>query len=134
MLMISSNQLSNKGFDVYKTQAFCLCFFLQLPVFTEILRKKKSLCAFFYEINAVFWGVCMKISAERKKELLCFCKERNLKFHDLELLDLAFHHSSFSNENPTERSCAREITISTSLLNACSTILSCGLPRRWEWT
>ena len=45
----------------------------------------------------------MKISVERKKALLNFCKERSLKFHNLELLDLAFHHCSFSNENPGNR-------------------------------
>lgn len=45
----------------------------------------------------------MKISVERKKALLNFCKERSLKFHNLELLDLAFHHCSYSNENPGNR-------------------------------
>ena len=77
---------------------FCSCLFLR-----KFCVKKRVFVLFFYEINAVFWGVCMKISAERKKDLLCFCKERNLKFHDLELLDLAFHHSSFSNENVCEK-------------------------------
>ena len=39
------------------------------------------------------------ISAERKKELVSFCKSVGIKFNDIELLDLAFHHRSFSNEN-----------------------------------
>jgi ribonuclease III, bacterial len=40
---------------------------------------------------------------ERKKELLEFCKPLKLKFHDLSLLELAFHHRSFSNENESHR-------------------------------
>ncbi len=39
------------------------------------------------------------ISAGRKKALLDFCKPLGLKFRDLALLDLAFHHRSFSNES-----------------------------------
>ena len=39
------------------------------------------------------------ISAERKKKLVSFCKSVGIKFNDIELLDLAFHHRSFSNEN-----------------------------------
>ena len=40
-----------------------------------------------------------KISSERSAALLAFCKPLGLKFRDLELLDLAFHHRSFSNES-----------------------------------
>lgn len=40
-----------------------------------------------------------KISPERKKQLLDFCKSVQIKFGDIELLELAFHHRSFSNEN-----------------------------------
>lgn len=36
---------------------------------------------------------------ERRHSLLAFCKKLNLHFKDLSLLDLAFHHRSFSNEN-----------------------------------
>lgn len=39
------------------------------------------------------------ISKERKCELFSFCKPIGLKFKDIELLELAFHHRSFSNEN-----------------------------------
>lgn len=35
----------------------------------------------------------------RKEQLQAFCKSLALKFSDLELLDLAFHHRSYSNEN-----------------------------------
>ncbi len=40
-----------------------------------------------------------KITPERKKDLESFCRALNIKFNDLSLLDLAFHHRSFSNEN-----------------------------------
>lgn len=40
-----------------------------------------------------------KISPQRKKELQEFCKNLNLHFKNLTLLDLAFHHRSYSNEN-----------------------------------
>jgi ribonuclease III len=43
------------------------------------------------------------ISSERKKELLAFCKLLGFKFHDLSLLELAFHHRSYSNENESQR-------------------------------
>ncbi len=36
---------------------------------------------------------------ERKKELLQFCKNLSIHFKDMTLLDLAFHHRSYSNEN-----------------------------------
>lgn len=38
------------------------------------------------------------ISPERKKNLISFCKNLGIKFKDLSLLELAFHHRSFSNE------------------------------------
>lgn len=40
-----------------------------------------------------------KLSREREKELHQFCKKVNLNFNSYELLDLAFHHRSYSNEN-----------------------------------
>lgn len=43
------------------------------------------------------------ISPVRKKELLAFCKPLGLKFHNLSLLELAFHHRSYSNENESHR-------------------------------
>lgn len=43
------------------------------------------------------------VSSERKKALLSFCKPLGLKFKNLELLDLAFHHCSYSNENHSEK-------------------------------
>ena len=43
------------------------------------------------------------ISPERKKLLIQFCKQRNLKFKDLDLLNLAFHHRSFTNENNVKK-------------------------------
>lgn len=39
------------------------------------------------------------LSPERKKDLLSFSKPLGLKFKNLELLDLAFHHRSCCNEN-----------------------------------
>lgn len=39
------------------------------------------------------------LTSERKKQLLEFCKPLKLKFKNLELLELAFHHRSYSNEN-----------------------------------
>ena len=40
-----------------------------------------------------------QISPERKKELVEFCRNLNLHFNNLNILDLAFHHRSYSNEN-----------------------------------
>lgn len=39
------------------------------------------------------------LTSERVRELNLFCKNISIKFNNLELLDLAFHHRSFSNEN-----------------------------------
>jgi ribonuclease-3 len=39
------------------------------------------------------------LSRERKVQLTAFLKRLSLKFNDLALLDMAFHHRSFSNEN-----------------------------------
>lgn len=44
-----------------------------------------------------------KISSKRISELNAFCSKRNLHFDNLELLDLAFHHRSFSNENSVQK-------------------------------
>ncbi len=44
-----------------------------------------------------------KISSERKKLLQDFCNPLGLKFKNFELLDLAFHHCSYSNENHSEK-------------------------------
>lgn len=41
----------------------------------------------------------MNITQDRKKKLLDFCRPLGLKFKNLELLDLAFHHRSYSNED-----------------------------------
>lgn len=49
-------------------------------------------------LKKIFFGN-RKVSAERKKELYDFCKPLSIKFNDIELLDLAFHHRSYSNEN-----------------------------------
>ena len=65
-------------------------FFEQMRHFKEIFRGSK------------------KISPERKAALLAFCKPLGLKFRDLELLDLAFHHRSFSNESRAFKRCNNE--------------------------
>lgn len=44
------------------------------------------------------------MSGERKQALLAFQKQAGFRFRDLELLDLAFHHRSFSNETSKNRS------------------------------
>ncbi len=41
----------------------------------------------------------LRVSPERKKELLKFCSNLSINFKNLNLLDLAFHHRSFSNES-----------------------------------
>lgn len=41
----------------------------------------------------------MSISKERKEQLLKFQEKYNLKFKDIELLDQAFIHTSYTNEN-----------------------------------
>lgn len=43
------------------------------------------------------------LSHERKEQLEKFCKNLNLKFNNLNILDLAFHHRSYSNENAEHR-------------------------------
>lgn len=48
------------------------------------------------------------LSPKREKELLDFCRPQNLRFNDLELLDLAFHHRSFSNESRDYKKCNNE--------------------------
>ena len=39
------------------------------------------------------------LTRERRKNLDVFCRNLNLHFKDYSILDLAFHHRSFSNEN-----------------------------------
>ena len=41
----------------------------------------------------------MSVSPDRKKKLIDFCKNLGLRFRDIDLLDLAFHHRSCSNED-----------------------------------
>ena len=43
------------------------------------------------------------ISADRKKELSSFQKNLDIKFKDIHLLDLAFHHRSYANEHSNYR-------------------------------
>lgn len=43
------------------------------------------------------------LSGERKQALLAFQRQAGFRFKDLDLLDLAFHHRSFSNENTKSR-------------------------------
>ena len=43
------------------------------------------------------------INTERRKELESFCRPLKIKFNNLELLELAFHHRSYSNENTEHR-------------------------------
>ncbi len=39
------------------------------------------------------------LSSNRKKDLISFQKNLNIKFSDINLLDLAFHHRSYANEH-----------------------------------
>ncbi len=41
----------------------------------------------------------MSVTPDRKKKLIDFCKSLGLKFSNIDLLDLAFHHRSCSNED-----------------------------------
>lgn len=43
------------------------------------------------------------LTPERKTQLIAFCKPLGLKFKDLSLLNLAFHHRSYSNENNAKK-------------------------------
>lgn len=43
------------------------------------------------------------LSPERVRDLSLFCRNISIKFNNLELLDLAFHHRSFSNENSSHQ-------------------------------
>ena len=43
------------------------------------------------------------IHSARQKELVEFSKKLNIKFNNLELLNLAFHHRSYSNENSKQK-------------------------------
>lgn len=44
-----------------------------------------------------------QIDGERKRILVAFQKKAGIRFRDIGLLDLAFHHRSFSNETTKER-------------------------------
>ena len=44
-----------------------------------------------------------KLSKERESALKEFCKNLNIKFNNLGILDLAFHHRSYSNENEAHK-------------------------------
>ncbi len=48
------------------------------------------------------------VSPERRKALLDFCRPLDLKFSDLDILDLAFHHRSYSNESREYKRCNNE--------------------------
>ena len=61
-----------------------------LTAFAKVKRLKN--------LKKIFFG-SRKVSQERKIKLYAFCKQLGLKFNDIELLDLAFHHRSYSNEN-----------------------------------
>ena len=50
-----------------------------------------------------FFGASKRIPPKRKKALLEFCRPLGLHFKDLALLDLAFHHRSYSNEDSAYR-------------------------------
>lgn len=59
------------------------------------------MCFFFVKI--IVSVMKKNISNERKKALLEFCRPLGLKFKNLELLNMAFHHCSYSNENHSEK-------------------------------
>ena len=48
------------------------------------------------------------IASQRKKELVQFSRKAGIRFSDLRLLDLAFQHRSFSNENVSYAHCNNE--------------------------
>ncbi len=50
----------------------------------------------------------IQISRERKHELEEFCHNLGIRFKNYMLLDLAFHHRSFSNESETHKVCNNE--------------------------
>lgn len=50
-----------------------------------------------------FFCASKRIPPKRKKALLEFCRPLGLHFKDLALLDLAFHHRSYSNEDSAYR-------------------------------
>ncbi|MBP5402791.1 MAG: ribonuclease III [Treponema sp.] len=49
-------------------------------------------------LKGIFFGA-RQVSQSRRNELIDFCKPLGIKFNDIDLLDLAFHHRSYSNEN-----------------------------------
>src|SRR5574344_1163399 len=69
----------------------------------------KVLCFFFFKGYDVHMNIrdliykSKQLSPERKTELVSFCKNLNIHFNDLNMLDLAFHHRSFSNENTAHK-------------------------------
>jgi ribonuclease III len=65
----------------------CVFFYLN----PWLVNKMQTLKYFFYGKKT--------LSPKRVEELYAFCKPLNLKFKNFELLDLAFHHRSYSNEN-----------------------------------
>jgi ribonuclease-3 len=61
-------------------------------------RRKNNI-----QFGAFLFARKSKISPDRKAGLLDFSKRLSIKFNNLSLLDLAFHHRSFSNEQTGEK-------------------------------
>lgn len=53
-------------------------------------------------VKAYEFGKAPSISPERKRELVLFQKQADIKFKNLDLLNLAFSHRSFSNESSAD--------------------------------
>jgi len=53
-------------------------------------------------VKAYEFGKAPSISPERKRELVLFQKQADIKFKNLDLLNLAFSHRSFSNESSVD--------------------------------
>lgn len=53
-------------------------------------------------VKAYEFGKAPSISPERKRELVLFQKQADIKFKNLDLLNLAFSHRSFSNESSSD--------------------------------
>lgn len=84
--------------------------------------------------KSVGFGKAPSISAERRGELLLFQRQADIKYHNIELLNLAFTHRSFANESheSVDNNERLEFLGDSVLGMVVSDWLFCNLPLRHE--
>lgn len=84
--------------------------------------------------HSVDFGKAPCISSERRRELLLFQRQAGIKYHDIELLNLAFTHRSYANEchESVDNNERLEFLGDSVLGMVVSDWLFCNLPLRHE--